>query len=100
MPRHEKPATSHKVTGPDQRPGADVSLPPWPPCGCHIVAACVHRDHDAPRLTEPADLAPIRCEASGLYCGAMGIAERVTAGRARRCCRHYWQPAVAEVDAK
>lgn len=52
------------------------------------------RTDETQRLTEPRQAHPILCEATGAYCGRLGLEERLAAGRALRCCRSYWQPSV------
>jgi hypothetical protein len=43
-----------------------------------------------PFADDPAEQWPRPCPALAMFCGALGIAEREAAGRARVCCRHYW----------
>ena len=40
-------------------------------------------------LTSSEKAPPIKCVASGAYCGVLGHVEREAAGRQRVCCRRY-----------
>jgi hypothetical protein len=53
-----------------------------PPCGCHTIGACVHRDPTI-RLVEHLDMS---CPVGAALCGSLGVAEREAAGRRRMCC--------------
>lgn len=56
------------------------------PCGCLLVATCVHRDPDAPRLTEPPDAGPV-CTGDGFDCCRFTIQQLAALGRRGLCCR-------------
>jgi hypothetical protein len=87
----ERPAPV-KGTGPDtqQTPTARSQEQYTPrgflPCGCQLLGACVHRDPDAPRLTEPAEDGP-RCAGTDRHaCGKYTTQQLAAIGRRGVCC--------------
>jgi hypothetical protein len=90
--QRNRPVTPAEVTGPQserrQSPPTSTAILPsrFPPCGCHLIATCVHIDHDAPRLSEPADLGP-RCAGTDQYaCGRFTVQQLAALGLRGVCC--------------
>jgi hypothetical protein len=64
------------------------------PRGAAPETAAKQSAETIPKEADTTDDPPM-CDAAGVLCGALDWLEREAAGRARLCCRHYLDGAVA-----